>query len=217
MRRIKRKIKVKKSNIFISLLIILIFFSLYIMYYVSNKLNPKLFEYAEAKTTTLVVDIINKNITNEIASNLLDKELFITTLDEEGYITSINLNTSTTNKIISEATNIANDSLLSIENKEIYKIPIGLALDNSLLTNLLPSVPVRVSLLSSADSQIKTNVSNYSINTSVIEVSLDLTISISVMLPFKSESATVETNIPLAVKLIQGKVPSFYSGNLQTD
>ena len=37
-----------------------------------------------------------------------------------------------------------------------------------------------------------------------------------VILPFTTKRVTINTDIPIAVKLIQGEIPSYYFNNLKT-
>ena len=59
------------------------------------------------------------------------------------------------------------------------------------------------------DEKIKTK--NYGINNVLVEILIDLKVNLEVILPYTKCKTVVKTSIPVALKMIQGKVPSYYS------
>ena len=53
---------------------------------------------------------------------------------------------------------------------------------------------------------------DYGINNSIIEVVLNINLSIQVILPFTSKNIQISKNIPIETKIIEGKVPIYYGG-----
>ena len=56
------------------------------------------------------------------------------------------------------------------------------------------------------------DVKEYGINSSLVEIVLNIKIQIEVILPFQSKTIFVEKNIILESKIIQGKIPQYYGG-----
>ena len=50
----------------------------------------------------------------------------------------------------------------------------------------------------------------YGINNALIEVSIKIEIEQQILLPLVSRRIKVDTNIPVALKIIPGKVPDYY-------
>ena len=188
---------------------------MYLFNVINSKISPRLNTYAKDKIKVLIVDVVNSDVTEKIQNDINVDDLFLTNMDSDGYITSINLNTAVTNKVMADIISIVSKRIISLENKEIYRVPLGVALNNTFLTNLLPKIPIRIQLLGNVNGGIKTNVSNYGINTSLIEVSINIDVSMQVILPFQSDSVSINMNVPLAVKLVQGKIPSFYADGIR--
>ena len=92
----------------------------------------------------------------------------------------------------------------------VFEIPSGVVFKNSLLTNIGPKIPVKLTLIGDIDSDIKTKVTNYGINNALIKVNVYVHVVEQVILPISSKKVDVEMNIPLAVKLIQGQIPEYY-------
>ena len=98
------------------------------------------------------------------------------------------------------------------ETSLIYKIPFGIIYDIPILVGIGPSIPFKVNVLSSVNSSINTNVKEYGINNSLIELILNIELTIQIILPFSSENKKIEKQIPLDTKIIQGKIPEYYGG-----
>ena len=64
---------------------------------------------------------------------------------------------------------------------------------------------------------IETKVTEYGINNSLVEVSININSSIRMILPLKSEEIEVKVLVPITVKIIQGLVPEYYLGNVVKD
>ena len=69
-------------------------------------------------------------------------------------------------------------------------------------------------LVSNVNSNLETKVTEYGINNSLITISVEIKVEIMVVLPFSSDYISISNDVPFVIKLIQGKVPQLYSGNL---
>ena len=77
-----------------------------------------------------------------------------------------------------------------------------------------PKIPVKLSLIGDIVSNVNTKVTNYGINNALIEVSIYVQVESRVILPFITDTVIVETEIPVAMKLVQGIVPDYLLGGL---
>ena len=64
---------------------------------------------------------------------------------------------------------------------------------------------------------INTKVTNYGINNALLEVSVNIKLTLKVILPISTKEVNVETNVPIAIKMIQGNVPNYYSNGLNSN
>lgn len=211
-------------------LIIGIFISLK---WINKKVSPVLFDYAELESRKLASIIINNAVAKNVTENIDIDELFLITRDSDGEIKTIDFNPITVNKILTKTTNsvqvnlkyieqgkvelldIATDSLIDYDIDKlkqgiIYEIPSGVIFGSSFLANIGPKLPVKFSLVGDIVSYINTKVTNYGINNALIEVNIVLELSEQVILPFVTEKIKIATSVPVALKLIQGSVPSYY-------
>lgn len=229
----------KKINFVIFIVIMLIIMIVLTLNFISLKVNPVLLDYAQMEArkiaSIIINDAVNQNITNDIDI----EELFIITRDTNNEVKTIDFNPIIVNQILTETTilvqsnlryleqgkvdmlNLMNNALIDYNQDKlkqgiIYEIPSGVIFGNSFLANIGPKIPVKFSLVGDIVGYINTNVTDYGINNALIEVNIVLELSEQVILPFVSEKITIDTTIPVALKLIQGSVPNYYLNGLNS-
>lgn len=236
-RRLKNKIRISKLKLWIIIIIFLFIFTLLSLYFINKQITPGLMEYAEIQAKKFVTLFINSAVTESIGEDLEADSLFIITKDSNGEIRSIDLDPIRVNRILSNTTNMIQVNMRYIEKGEpenvvlmdnalseynpkdlkkgiIGNIPTGVIFKNALLANLGPKFPVRIKIVGDTITNVYTKVTNYGINNAVIEVSIKVDVTTQAILPFSSKVLNVSSDIPLTIKLMQGKVPSYYFENL---
>ena len=231
--RLKKRIKLKNSILIFILLIISIFLALK---FINLKINPVLLDYANMEARKLASIIINDAINKNFKDINID-ELFIIT-KEENEIKAIDFNPIIVNQVLTNTTTLIQTNLKYLEQGKIellnlntdalidyntdklrqgiiYEIPSGVIFGNSFLANIGPKIPVRFSLIGDIVSYVNTEVKDYGINNALIEVNIVLELSEQLILPFVTDKITIDTTIPVALKLIQGTVPNYYLNGLQ--
>lgn len=235
MKKIKlKKRKHSKLNFFLFVIILMIISIVFLFTYINKKITPVFLEYAEFQASKIATYVISKAIDEEVSKNLDIEDLFISSKDSSGNIKSIDFNPITINKIsnliksnifeyLEDLENgniekIKNTALFSSRINEgiVFEIPSGIIFNNVLLANIGPKVPVKLSLTGDILTNIHTKVTDYGINNAVIEVVINVEVYEQVILPFTTKRVTINTDIPIAVKLIQGEIPSYYFNNLKT-
>lgn len=234
-----KKIKLKKRrhsklNFFLFVIILMIISIVFLFTYINKKITPVFLEYAEFQASKIATYVISKAIDEEVSKNLDIEDLFISSKDSSGNIKSIDFNPITINKIsnliksnifeyLEDLENgniekIKNTALFSSRINEgiVFEIPSGIVFNNVLLANIGPKVPVKLSLTGDILTNIHTKVTDYGINNAVVEVVINVEVYEQVILPFTTKRVTINTDIPIAVKLIQGEIPSYYFNNLKT-
>ena len=72
-------------------------------------------------------------------------------------------------------------------------------------------------LIGDVASSISTNVKEYGINNALIEVGVTIEVNSRVILPYISNDIKIKGTIPIALKVIQGKIPSYYLSGFKSD
>ena len=222
-------------NKFMVILMLVIITTFILFQFFNKKATPILMDYAVLETKKLATIIINRAVSKQVASEISLDELVVTEKSSNGEIQSIDFNPYIVNKVLNSVTNTIQLNLKWLEEGKvdmielpenitmgndnlkkgvIYEIPIGSITNNSFLANLGPKIPVRLNLVGSVECSIETKVTDYGINNAIIEILVNAKVSEQVTLPFKSKVITISSDIPVAIKIIEGKVPEYYSSGL---
>ena len=217
----------KKKKIFLITIIIIIIISIIITFYINKNVLPIIKNYSVAEMKRVATTIINRSVTDYTFENINVDELFIISKNKNDDIVTITLDNRIINIITNKISDVCEDNLRNVEEgkfneikknfnigEEYFSIPSGVFLGNSLLSNIGPEIPMSFKLIGNVNSEILTDVKEYGINNSLITISLEIKVELMVILPISSEFVMIKNNIPIAIKIIQGKVPEIYGGNL---
>ena len=83
-----------------------------------------------------------------------------------------------------------------------------------MFSNIGPKILINLKIVGNVTSGIVTDVKEYGINNSLVTLSVEIEVELMVVLPFSSDYVSFIYYIPIAIKLIQGKVPQVYGGSL---
>lgn len=220
-----------RSN-FIILVLILVVISVFIIFYrINKKITPTLMSFAEMEANKLSTLIINLSIIKQFKDDNAIDQLFIVQKNDNNEIQTIDFKTNLVNKYLTDLTKYIQAYYRYVENGEIekidasilsyydvdalkrgiiYQMPLGLALNNSLFSNLGPKVPVRLTLIGDIMSNLTTKITDYGINNALMEVSVHIEVTNQVVLPLLSKKLVTKIDVPIAIKIIQGKIPNSY-------
>lgn len=237
--KLKKNTKLKRIKIFIIIIISAIIFALVQVEYVAKKVEKKLFTFAEIEVNKLSKAIVNQAVNDVIANKFADEDLFEIGKNSNDDIQIVDFNPQKVNLILNAINENINSYFERLENGEkdildikrntitntlintkkkgvVFELPIGMVSNNAFLSNLGPKIPVRVSLNGELESCIKTRVENYGINNAVITVYVYIAVSEQILLPITSKKITIQNEIPISIKMMQGNVPNYYFNGLNT-
>lgn len=218
-------------HVFLLTFVFFMFATAISLWIVNKAIEPVLMEIAEKETKRIANLVINNAIEQQFLKESTDMSDLITVQkDESGKIAAIDFNTAVVNRILAKTDDYVMQSLKAAtegkvaelelpdakldkekNNGIIYYIPIGQITDNSLLGNLGPRVPVQFQLIGNVSSDVTKEIKPFGINNALIEVDIHVSVDIQVVIPFATKAATVSTDLPIAMQVIQGEVPEFYN------
>ena len=229
-----RNKKNKVINKILFIIILLIISIIYIFKIFNEKALPQFISYSEIETKKIVSNIISNTITEEITNNINMEDIFITLKDSNGDIQSIDFNSSEVNKILVESSKSIEQNLKYLENGEIdkighnnildnydneklkkgiiYELPSGIIFNNTLLNNILPKIPIKMSLIGNVLAKLTTSVDSYGINNALIKVNINIEAEVKILMPFVSSNTLLNVDVPIIMKIMEGNVPSYYFG-----
>lgn len=235
MKKAKLKKRHKPYILFIYVIVLICLIGTILFNYFSKKISPALFKYAEIETKKFSNLIINDALAKCVTNKITTSEIFEVTSDKDDEIKTIDFNTAKINEYLTKTTkhiqkdmdNIEKGNVYEIENidnltknyrKEdlekgiVFYVSSGLFTGNPLLANLGPKIPVKISLTGDIISYISSEVEDYGINNSVIKVYINIEVTEDIILPYKNQNITMNAKVPIAIKMITGKIPQYYYG-----
>lgn len=209
----------------------------FINYYAGRAL-PLIISYAESETKKLVILVINKAVTKQI-NNVNTDDIFEVTYNSAGEVILVDFNSKRTSAALSTITSLVELNLRAIEEGKIdmlelpdngldsfdtellakgiiLEVPFGVISGSSLLANIGPKIPVKLSLIGDVSSGFSTEVVEYGINNALIKVYIDVKVEARIVMPIISDDVSISASIPIAMKVIQGKIPEYYMNGFTT-
>ena len=225
-----------KKNIFIATLLLCVIITIIVLKIISIRVSPILMNYAVLETKKLSSIVINRAVNKQLANGMNIDEMFNIIKNDNGEIATIDFNPAIVNKVLNTTTNVVLINLKAIEegnidfielpdilisndkdklkNGIIYEIPLGTITNSGFLSNLGPKIPIKLNIIGSVESNVKTNIKEYGINNALVEIYIRISVTEQINVPFISKRVTVTSDIPVALKVIQGSVPKYYGGTL---
>jgi sporulation protein YunB len=205
---------------------------------INKGIEPTLMDIAEKETKRIANLIIDSSVDQQILKGDIDvNNLIKVEKDESGKISSVDFDAAVVQQVLAKTNDSVQKSLRAamkgnlhelefsgeeIKTKEpkekgiIYYIPLGQATNNTLLGNLGPRIPVRFYIIGNVSSDVKETIQPFGINNALVKVFIQIEVNVQVVIPFATKTATVSSNIPIAMQVISGEVPNFYNngGNI---
>ena len=216
----KKKIKLIFFIPFILLILIILIFIRYI------NIKPLIINYSEMEANKLATLIINVALQKE---NILEPEQLYEIKNN-----MIIYNTKKINEILTSLTSTIQNYFGAIETGNIDEIgveilekynynslkkgtilyiPMGYLTGSSFLTNFGPKIPLKISLIGDVRTDIKTSVTDYGLNNALLKVYIYVEVVTQSIIPFISNIQKTIVEYPVVLKMIEGKVPSYYLEN----
>ena len=234
--KLKQKSKIKISTKISTIIVFLIIGTYLFINYCGKRVLPVLMKEAKIDCKKMAISIIKNSLNDEILKTL-DDDMYKVIQNNNGEIQTIDFNPVIVNKFLVKTTGVVSKNLKDLEkgkindltfldeydydkeklkNGVISTIPMGIITNNVLLANLGPKIPVKINMVGNVVSNIETKVSNYGINSALVEVIVKVEVTEEVIIPFQTETIKITNEIPVAIKIINGNIPEYlFSGKLK--
>ena len=223
----KKIIKANLITIFLSLIVNIIIITV-----LNKKAMPVIVNYANVELKRVGIEVLRNTGIKEVNKEIKDKELFKLIKNNQGEIENIDFDTTILNDslvIISNAVrerlnevmkgeNLPDEVYANLSNKKIkngiiYEVPLGFAFNNAFFNNLGPKIPVKITYSGNVGLDVKTKVSEYGINSALIEIYIYVEVTQTGMTPFLTKDVKLVSEIPIVIKVIRGSIPNYLIGN----
>ena len=211
----------KKMKILMYILISVVISSSILLSVIGKKVNPIIYKYSNLEAKRFGIYVINYSLNKEFV-NSLNEDLFEVVKTNDGEIQMIDFKTKEVNKELEKITEKIQKNLIDLENGKIDEIVIadtfkGLRFKD-IKKGVVCELPMGV-LLSNGQvsTNLETKIKNYGINNAYIEVNIHIKLNEVITMPMQTKKINVETDVPIAMKIIQGNLPIYYQSDLQRD
>ena len=235
----KVKTKKKKYKIIITCIMLSLLLSFILLQAISKQINTILLRYATSETKRFANVVANYSIDNSVLKRI-DNEIFTITKSDTGEIQMLDFNTVKVNNVLEYISHKIQTNLIKLEEGNIKdmkyiantfkgvslkklkqgvvcEIPTGVIFGNSILASTGPVIPVRLSFMGEVLTNITTNIKSYGINNAYIQVGIHVRVTERITMPTFTKELPVDINVPLTVKVIQGKVPTYYQSGYNSN
>lgn len=217
----------KKFGLLFCIIIIIVLSAIICVKILNNKIAPVVMDYSISEMKRVVSIIMNRSINSDLLEKIDINKLFVINKGSTDEILTVSLDSIIVNKINDDVSDACEDNLRLMEEgkyqelkdkfnigEEYFLVPSGIIFNNTILNSIGPKIPINLKMIGNVTSNIKTDVKEYGINNSLITISVNIEVELMVILPFTSDYIKISNDIPISIKLIQGKVPQFYGGSL---
>ena len=213
---LKNKRKVFKRRRLIFLIVFFLCFS-YLFYKISANISYYYLNYSVKEARQIIDVSLASAVSDEVLNDIKDIELYKITKNSSGEIEMIDYDSFLVNQFLRDISdNIANTLKEEETNTDriAFYIPLGSITQNPLFNSRGPKIPVRMEVIGSVLSSIKTTVKEYGINNCLIEMVVEVEVTEKVILPVITDTVTITNEFPVSYKIIQGKIPTYYGDSI---
>lgn len=194
---------------FVSILVfILLFFNFYV--------NPVIIEISEATVKSMTSKSVNSAVQTIINNTNLYDDIIQINTDAEGNITSFQVKSVLINRLGKDIGKTAQQNLEMIGGEGI-EIPLGTLTGIPMFVGMGPEVSFHVQPIGTITSTFSSEFISAGINQTNHRIYMNVTASVSMVLPTASRNITTNTQILLCESIIVGKVPDTYLNSNSLD
>lgn len=199
--RIKNKGKITK----IALILIIAFETASLILNYMNPIFEQVSQYEAKKLATFVAN----DQTTKVMKNYNYDSMFSIEKDQEGNVSMIEMNMYRVNIIISDIAYYIQEQMKNPENSTI-SIPMGNFLGTNLFSGYGPDIKMRVVLLGTVETDLRSEFISKGINQTLHRVYLQIDCPVEILSSYKTMKQSISNQFLLAENVIVGKIPSTY-------
>lgn len=167
-------------------------------------------ELAETQVKSSTSTMINDAITKQIAKGEIQYDRIVYfEKDLNGRITALKTNIAEVNRLKTDVLSIINDEIFDLDTSDIG-IPLGSLILPELLSGRGPVIPVTILSVRDSDAQFTSSFSQAGINQTLHQLTMQVSVTVSVLVLGRASSFNVETQVVVAQTVIVGDVPDTF-------
>ena len=191
-------------------MLILFIFAVVLLIIFRIRYHDAIRSLAETQVRNSTSDLINDAIDKQIETGRIHYDRIVYfEKDLDGRITALKTNMSEVNRLKTDILNLINDEILALDTSDIG-IPLGSLLLPEIFSGHGPGIPVHILSIRNSDASFKSYFSEAGINQTLQQLTMDVSVDVSVLVLGKTESFTVSSQVVVAETIIVGQVPDTF-------
>ena len=167
-------------------------------------------DLAQTQVKNTTSDLTNDAIAKQISDGVVQYDRIVYfEKDLEGRITALKTNIGEVNRLKTDILNIINDEILALDHSDIG-IPLGSLILPEILSGRGPVIPVHILAIRNSDADFVSHFSQAGINQTLHQVTMAVSIDVSVLVLGQTTSFTLESQVVVAETVIVGQVPNTF-------
>ena len=192
-----------------SLLLVAVIFGLLLVVF-RIRYHDAIRNLAETQVKNATSDLINDAIDRQIdLGNIHYDRIVYFEKDLDGRITALKTNMTEVNRLKTAILNLINDEILALDTTDIT-IPIGSLFLPEFFSGRGAGIPIQILSIRNSDASFQSYFSEAGINQTLQQLTMDVSVDVSVLVLGKAESFTVSSQVIVAETIIVGDVPDTY-------
>lgn len=182
------------------------------VYLMETEVKPRVEELAEYECRAIVVQAMNEAVSAEMQRTpALYQDLYTLTYAPSGALCAVQADTAALNRAQLALVDAVQHALAALPARS-WTFPLGSLSGWSVLGGLGPDWEMQLQPRGYVEGRMEEEAESLSINRTRYTVSLALQVTINMVLDGKHSTAVVAERIPVASLLLEGEVPTYYSG-----
>ena len=173
-----------------------------------NYMNP-IFEQVSTYEAKKLATFVANDQTTKVMQNYNYDSMFSIEKDEEGKVSMIQMNMYRVNIIISDIAYYIQEQMKEPENSSVA-IPMGNLLGIDLFSGYGPRIKMRVVLLGSVETDLRSEFISKGINQTLHRVYLQIDCPVQILSSYKTMEEKISNQFLIAENVIIGEIPSTY-------
>lgn len=172
--------------------------------------------YTDSKVRNYAEGLIAESIEERLLNELNDGNLFIENYDSNGNVSYAYIDSYKINKIRNDVILYTDEAINEINDHQDFgyiEVPLGYFFGIKYFLADGVRVPIDLEVIGNQDVELDMQTLSKGINTTIVQINLNIDIHIQVVIPFQSNITTTSTIIPLAIQIMNNDIP-YYLGDL---
>ncbi len=202
----------KKSSLTLTLALIVGLLGKFSMNYFSAAVSA----YTESLIISYAHQVVDQGVTEGVVELLDGKSIIHEVYDANGKVSYAYLDAKTINYLRNNISRYITECIATInqgDNFQSIELPLGYFFGRNYFLSNGVKVPIELEVIGHQDIQIEKLVESYGLNTTILQLNLNVTLSIRSMIPFQTNRIETKTSIPIALEILNNDIP-YYLGDI---